>query len=107
MNEIVRSEIEGFFGKDFRDSGGNLVGLLSTLINFAYGSFRLIIVVKKLFDFIDGDVSIDVLFCCLNQIIRRLQTIHILKADGSLPRIRLLSLRRGTSFYVFIKTAHK
>ena len=53
LNEIVRSEIEGFFGKDFRDSGGNLVGLLSTLINFAYGSFRLIIVVKKLFDFIE------------------------------------------------------
>ena len=43
----------------------------------------------------------------VHQIIRRLQTIHILKADGSLPRIRLLSLRRGTSFYVFIKTAHK
>ena len=107
LDEVFRSEIEGLFGQNFRDSGGNLVGFLSTLITYASGFFRLIIVVNKLLDFINGNVALDVLFCCLYQIIRRLQAIHILKADGGLPCIRLFLLRRVASFYVFIEIAYK
>lgn len=88
---------------EFSDIGRSLV---TFFINVIMSGFSLIISLDAFASFIDGYITLDMLTRSVEQICRYLQPIHILKTDGSLPRISLLLLSRLPVNYVLVKFGH-
>ena len=81
----VGIEGKGMRLQNARDIGGNLVGLLFLFFLWRTGSFALIVGVDELTTFFERYLTLDVTPCHFEKIRRRLQTVHSLQSDGSLP----------------------
>ena len=62
-----------------------------------YAGMLLVVKVYTLCYFFNADIALNILFGGSNQILRRLQAIHLLQADSRFPNLRF-SARLGSPF---------
>ena len=79
------AEVKRSGGKDFRDVGRDLVSLLLFIVIWFVMGLRLVVGLYQFAGLVDVDLALDMLAGSLVQIVRCLQAIHCLQADGSLP----------------------
>ena len=84
-HKAVSVECKSVCGENFLDIGRCLVTLCGIVGAGCPSGLAVIIGVKHLPDLINGDVALNVALRHIQQILRRLQTVNLLKADGCLP----------------------
>ena len=104
-NVELRDETEGRGTDELVDSRGNLVCLDRIFGNVVFAP-DFVILIDKPTGFIGGNLALDVSFRGLDEVVRRLEPIDILKADGRRSAVRAFAAPRLFSFVVLVKVVH-
>ena len=100
---LIRRKWERCFGKDFCNTGRNLICFFGTLIIGQMHWSFFIVTVDKTLCFLHRDFAFNILNGCINQIFRWFESVHRLKSNCRTPSISLMSFIRFRLPQIFLK----